>query len=109
MSTTITQTPTRWSMYAEYGPRGEDGRRPVIATPGDDFLTTEMNAFAMQVRTGMVRATELYDLIRVVQERCCEAGFTEVHDTEPEWAICDFVNALCDEQGWAHVDRWEFR
>ena len=104
MSTTLTPTPTRWHMFCDYD---RDGN--VIATPGDNFLTNEINAFAMQVRTGMVRATELYDLIRVVQERCCEAGFTEVHDTEPEWAICDFVNALCDEQGWAHVDRWEFR
>lgn len=108
MTTTTTPTPTRWSMFAEYGDRIEGGMREVLATPGDDFVTAQMGEFARRVRAGEIRALDLYDEIRAVQARCVEAGFGEVHDTEPEWAIADFVNALCDEQGWAHVDRWEF-
>jgi len=103
MTTTATATPTEWQMYPT---RDDRGNR--IATPGDDFLTVEMGALAREMRSGLVKPTDLYDLIRVVQERCVEAGFGEVHDTEPEWAIADFVNAVCDELGWAHVDRWEF-
>jgi len=108
MTKTFTPTPIRWSMFCEYGERGPNGVRPQIGHPGDDFLTEQMEDLAARIRYDEVRATALYDEIRAVQQRCVEAGFGEVHDTEPEWAICDFVNALCDEQGWAHVDRWKF-
>jgi hypothetical protein len=106
MTDTLTPTPTSWQMFCKY----DESERPwkVVATPGDDFLTIEMNALALRVRKHEIRATDLYDEIRAIQRRCVKYGFGEVHDTEPEWAICDFVNALCDEQGWAHVDRWEF-
>lgn len=31
--------------------------------------------------------------------------FPEIHDTEPEWAVVDAVNAYFDTVGYAHVDR----
>jgi hypothetical protein len=31
--------------------------------------------------------------------------YPEVHDTEPEWAIVDAVNAFCDSVGFARIDR----
>ena len=93
MTDTITPTPTRWSMY------GSDG---------NDFLTREMDDLASRVRANEVRATDLYDEIRSIQRRATTAGFGEVHDTEPEWAIVDFVYALCDEQGWAPIGRQNF-
>jgi len=95
-------TPTEWSMFGVY-----DGMT-LIATPGDDFLTGQMDDLARRMRGHEFYATDLYHEIRAVQARCREAGYAEVGDTEPEWAIADFVNAVCDEIGWAHVNRWEF-
>lgn len=80
----------------------------VVATPGDDFVTAQMDDLARRMRSNEFSATSLYDEIRAVMKRTVDAGFGEVHDTEPEWAICDFVNAVCAEIGWARVDRWEF-
>jgi hypothetical protein len=100
--TYIHQTPTEWDMFGVY----EDGE--CIARPGDEFVTAQMHDLACLIRDGALTRRDLYDEIRGIQKRTVEAGFGEVHDTEPEWAICDFVNLLCDEQGWVHVDRWEF-
>lgn len=102
-NTLTTPVPTRWGMFCEYGPNHE-----VIATPGDDCVTRQMEALALTIRRGQIQRKNLYTHIRDLQKRTVEAGFGEVHDTEPEWAIADFVNILCDEQGWKHVDRWEF-
>jgi hypothetical protein len=93
MTDTLTPTPTEWQMFTD---------------SANHFLTIEMNALALRVRKHEIRATDLYDEIRAIQRRCVKYDFGEVHDTEPEWAICDFVNLLCDEKRWAHVDRWEF-
>lgn len=111
---TVTDDEERRSLVREFGSPYSCGHEGclmgeiVVATPGDDFVSGQMQSLADRIRHGRLRRDGLYDEIRAIQALCVTAGFGEVHDTEPEWAITDFVNLLCDEQGWAHVDRWEF-
>jgi len=96
-----------------------------VGTPGDDFVAAEMAGFADRIAAQeaviphqhlvrMKRKERVYTEIKAVQDRAVAAGFFEVHDTEPEWAIADFVNKLAVSLGWTdsfdpYIDRWAFR
>lgn len=34
--------------------------------------------------------------------------YGEVYDTEPQYAIADYISAECEAQGWQRVSRWDW-
>lgn len=65
----------------------------------------QMDMVAGAINGGHLKRTQLVPLVLAAMETVVLAGFGEVHDTEPEWAIVDFVNGHCDTQGWKHISR----
>lgn len=120
--------PTNWQMYDELGDcpscHGEYERTDpetgksrygcgadgcvfgeiTIATPGDDYVAGAMARFAERVRNNGGHRRGIPEALAAVVKDIA-AVYPEVHDTEPEWAIVDFVNVLMTEQQWGHISR----
>jgi hypothetical protein len=79
---------------------------------GFQMYTTEGNNAVGSVLTDILRDVERTGALpRVMKDAVKQAvrniskTHPEVHDTEPEWAIVDAVNAFCDTVGFRHIDR----
>lgn len=122
--------PTNWSMYATYetcpacqgdwrSQRRGDGLgigcanrclygRIAVDEPGDRAVTEEITKLVRRMEADEFPPRQLPAELTALQKRVTDAGYGEVHDTEPEWAIVDFINTVCDGLGWAHITRDAF-
>lgn len=85
---------TRYSMFT-------DKANKAVAKAVDKLIARGLK--------GEFPRTALHDEIRTMMKALVKAGHGEVHDTEPEWDICDQVNTrLCGPMGWVETSRWEW-
>jgi len=93
-----------WVSDALVEDRGEHAGFQMYSRAGNDAVATMVyTTLARQINERLTRAETISDLQDRV--RTLAHAFPEVHDTEPEWAIVDAVNAYFDTQGWVHVGR----
>lgn len=82
-------------------------RYEMYTDDGNQAVANAVDALAEKMRNGTVTRPQLDKQIRLLLNHV-EKSHPEVHDTEPEWAICDEINKVCDELMWKHTDRWEW-
>jgi hypothetical protein len=93
-----------WVSDRLLGERGENAGFQMYSREGNDAVAAMVLDVAAKVEAAPMRRNQAVSL---VQEGVLRVTKThpEVHDTEPEWAIVDAINALFDTQGWVHIDR----
>lgn len=73
---------------------------------GNDAVTDAMTRLLLGVEGGSIVRNTLPTFIKSEMAHVVTQGHSEVNDTEPEWAIVDFVNeVLCEPNGWTYIDR----
>jgi hypothetical protein len=95
---------TDYEMYTEEGNLAvAEAVRALLKTLGAtniDMLNRKLPRFKRERRA--------YELVREMQRELVADGFTEVHDTEPEWDIADALTPFWEEHFGHRCDRWEF-
>lgn len=88
--------------------RGPNARYEMFSREGNDACEAEVAKIVAEVEAGKITRRTLREAYRRVLTAVAEAGHTEVHDTEPEWAIADeFTKRICRPQMWQDFSRWE--
>jgi hypothetical protein len=83
--------------------RGEYAGFQMFSRQGNDAVAAMLHPILNDAeKTGASRAV----VIKAVQQGVHNLArqFPEIHDTEPEWAIVDAVNAFFATQGWVEID-----
>ena len=92
-----------WVTDQSIGRRGEYAQFQMFTREANDAVATMVLAILSDaVRLGPPRTV----VIEAIQQgvRNLTRRFPEIHDTEPEWAIVDAVNAFFATQGWVEID-----
>lgn len=85
----------------EYGP---NDRYQMYSREGNDALAVQVDIISDGMREGRVSRRDLPELLGLTC-KVVAMDHPEVHDTEPEWAIVDEINKVCDELMWKRIDR----
>lgn len=82
-----------------------DSRRYQMYSPeANGAVSTAVKELTDAGLAGQYTRKELPARAKAMQRQLA-ATYGEVHDTEPEWAIVDTVNEMCDELGWVRITR----
>jgi hypothetical protein len=84
--------------------RGEWFHFEMFTKQGNDACVALIEALVTRVETDSVKRDEAVNWLKN-GITILAMSHPEVHDTEPEWAIVDAVNAFFDTQGWVHIER----
>lgn len=86
--------------------RGPNGRFQMFSRAGNDACASMIDSLVRDVAAGGITRLTLPREIRNRMKQIAAAGFDEVYDTEPEWAISDDVTKrICEPQMWQPVER----
>lgn len=99
-------------------PSSPERREALVAERGQHYgfqmYTTEGNDACAALMLGVAKVADTHLLMRGAIIERIQQGVAdvakehpEIHDTEPEWAITDALNAFLSERGFARVDREE--
>lgn len=90
------------------GLRGEHYQFQMFSTEANDTVAAAVAALVKRCTENGVSRNDLPAEVRKMQKAVSRAGFVEVFDTEPEWAIVDEITfLLCTPQGWMALSREE--
>ena len=104
---TFTIPRPEWLGEATVARRGENAGFQMYTREGNDAVAEMLYYVFEACEQAAVGSHGMVNLLkRKVRELARTHG--EVHDTEPEWAIVDAVNAYCDTRRWAHISRDDF-
>jgi RNA binding exosome subunit len=84
--------------------RGPNAGFQMYTTEGNDAVAAMVSFAISQSETNRLHRDET---IEVLKEgiKIVRKNHPEIHDTEPEGAVADAVNAFFATQGWVRVDR----
>jgi hypothetical protein len=75
---------------------------------GDARVERLVTKIVAKAEKGKIARKDLAATIRKGCDSLERAGFGEVWDTEPQWAIADQITErVCEPQMWLPYDRWE--
>lgn len=84
--------------------RGEHAGFQMFSKEGNDACANMVLSIAQDVSNlGLQREAALILLKDGVKQ--VRQAHAEIHDTEPEWAIVDAINAFFDTVGFTHIGR----
>lgn len=85
-------TTTNYSMYTEAANRD---------------VAKAVDVLIERIRIGDVIRNNLPAEVRTMCDRIART-WGEVYDTEPQEEIADVLSAVCAEQGWLPISRWDW-
>jgi hypothetical protein len=89
--------------------RGENSRFQMFSKEGNDALKSMCDTIILDAECGKISRKGLAHEILHHCDMVQDAGFPEVWDTEPQWAISDeLTERLCKPQMWLPIIRGEW-
>jgi hypothetical protein len=89
--------------------RGEHSRFQMFSKEGNDALKDACDTIILNAEAGKVSRTGLAHEITHFCDLLEDAGYPEVWDTEPQWAISDELSErLCKPLKWLPISREEW-
>lgn len=86
--------------------RGENARFQMFSKEGNDAVAAMCDEIVRMGACGQVTRIGLGREIKHQMRAVAAAGYDEVYDTEPEWAIVDEINErLCGALMWLPITR----
>jgi hypothetical protein len=102
--TTFTIPTPEWVSRTLLDERGTYAGFQMYSTEGNDAVGEMLTRVFAEAEHSKARRLDVINaVLRGVQD--VARTHPEVHDTEPEHAIVDAVNAYFDREGWVHVWR----
>lgn len=75
---------------------------------GEVFVDQTLQMFKAMVENGEIKRPDFNKAIRAMSKDISKVH-EEVWDTEPQWAICDWINKnVCEPNGFIPTDRWDW-
>ena len=115
----VVSVPTGWAMYGEYAKcptctstnRCQNSRcvfgEVEVSNPGNEAVSAEMTEIAQAFYSEEISdRAQMCSVVKVAVGRINELH-PEVHDSEPEYHICDFIEELTQDTGWGSFSREE--
>lgn len=89
--------------------RGENSRFQMFSKEGNDAVKTMCDEIVRQGEAGQVTRIGLAREIECQMDLVEKAGYDEIYDTEPQWAISDEISErLCKQMKWLPISREEW-